>query len=335
MEDIRDAVDQPISIKISLEDLYKTRNEYNINLKLQRPVAWNKEAMAKFIESLLWGYLCPPLEINKVKNERRVIDGKNRYVSIVKYLSNEIELPSDTPKIRLYNQETDKKEVFDLAGKKFKDLDQPVKNYLLRRTVVMDVLDNASDETEAENMLRLNSQVSMLGVMKARLMNYDKPIQSLIDKLLNSNFFRRNKFTVQRGKLTQHVLQCLYSAIAIECGVYDEVSISNYVRIGKYIDANNLLTEEIEESTINCIEKLDKIVPSSRIKWMNEKTFVPIYLLIREIDINDKNTHDITEKFDKIFENEDFVDKINKIRNSTYRDVVKKYDLIKKQYESV
>lgn len=329
---VKNVIEQSLSDNVTLEKLYQNRHNYDTELKLQRPVAWSVRNMSKYIESLLLGYLCPPLEINKVGNMLRVIDGKNRFTSIVRYLGNEFELTDDLADISLYNAETDSREEFVIRGKKFKDLDQKVKNHLLTRMVRMDIMDNASEDIENETMLRLNSGISMLGILKSRLINHNKDIQAFVNEIVDMELFKRKVNIAQNSKDKASCEALVYSTIGIECKL-ETVSVTNYVRMSEEINNNDLLTDEIKDDVIATFKIMDSVFPAKS-KILTTTNIVPLYFFFKNTEIKDER--ETFAKLEALFKNKDFLEEYKQDANRATREIIsRRANIIKKYYESV
>ena len=329
---VKNVIEQSLTDNVTLEKIFQNRNNYDTELKLQRPVVWSVRNMSKYIESLILGYLCPPLEINKVGNTLRVIDGKNRFTSIVRYLGNEYALSDDVSDISLYNAETDSREEYVIRGKKFKDLDQKVKNHLLTRMVRMDILDNAPESVETETMLRLNSGISMIGILKSRLINHDKDMQSFVNDIVEMELFRRKVNIQENSKNKASHEALIYSIIAIECGL-ENVGITNYVRISEQINDNDLLTDDIKDTVISTFKAIDSVFPAKS-KILSIPNIIPLYLLFKDLEINDER--EALAKLERLFKDNEFLDEYKKYLTSTTKNnLIHRAEVIKKHYESV
>lgn len=311
---------------LSTETVFKTKDDYDINIEWQRPVAWSAKDMGYFIDSLMRGYNFPPILVNQRDNVYRVIDGKNRFTANNRFINNEIKLPETLKDIKLDGI------IYSLKDKYYKDLDQRVKNHFLTRMIRFDVYHNLSDADEKETMLRNNSGISMLGILKARLRNHDKDIQKFTDELVTKEFFTRKVNITNLSKEKATHIALIYSIVAIECGLTD-VSLTNYERIGEEISSNQLLTNDIVEEIDSVFNKMDLVFPAKS-KILTTTNIVPLYLFFKELELKDERV--TLEKLEALFKNKEFLEEYKQDANRATREIIsRRADIIKKYYESV
>ena len=145
---VKTMANQQINISNSIEQFYMNRDNYNFEIEFQRGVVWSNLQKSELIISLLIGMYIPPLVVNKVGNEMRFVDGKQRATTILSYINNEYPLAEEIKDIEInYMDGTSK--VYDLRGKKFNELPLELNNHLRTRVIDMRQFDNLSNEQEA------------------------------------------------------------------------------------------------------------------------------------------------------------------------------------------
>lgn len=118
--DIRDVFENKIKIEskvMSIESLFNNKNRVrNTDFKpsYQRNYVWDDEKASYFIESILLGTEIPPLVFFKNTEKTEVIDGRQRYQTILRFKGNEFKLRKNGLH-KLGN--------VGIANKAFKDLD--------------------------------------------------------------------------------------------------------------------------------------------------------------------------------------------------------------------
>ena len=316
----------PMNDNLSTEIVFKTKDEYDMNIEWQRPVAWSTKDMGKFIDSLIRGYNFPPILVNKRDGVYRVIDGKNRLTANNRFMGNEFKLPETLKDIKLDGV------VYSLKGKYYNDLDQRVKNHFLTRIIRFDVYHNLNDADEKETMLRNNSGVSMLGILKARLRNHDKDIQNFADELVTKELFTRKVNITNLSKEKATPIALIYTIVALECGLAD-VSLTNYERIGEEVSNNRLLTDDISEEIEAVFDKMNLVFPAKS-KILSTTNIIPLYMFFKELDVSDER--ETFNKLENVFSDNDFLNEYKQNANRVTREIIeRRADMIKRQYESV
>ena len=102
--------------------------------KLQRPIGqWSPKMKSLLIHSLLSGFPVNPIYIVDENGTLYTLDGSQRTSTCINYINNEFALSKDTPNVFLQvteDGESISKE-YEIAGKKFKKLDEEVQSTLL------------------------------------------------------------------------------------------------------------------------------------------------------------------------------------------------------------
>ena len=140
-------------------------NQYNkgnisFNHKLQRPVGqWNRTAKSLLIHSLLTGIPVNPIYIIEEDGIMYTIDGSQRTSTCIDYINNVFALNKNTPPITITSNENGEhvSKEYDIAGKKFKKLDEEVQNTLLACSLEFCTLSNYTDDEVKEMFRRQNN----------------------------------------------------------------------------------------------------------------------------------------------------------------------------------
>lgn len=134
------------------------RGEIDFESRVQRPEVWTKTKSSKYIHSLLWGmldYNIPHLYSKHGKTYDSV-DGKQRAMTLIRYINNEYQLTGlkDQP-INIDG------EIYDINGKRFRRLPEKLQEIILDFSIRVVVLEDAPPEVEAEFFERANSGVAV------------------------------------------------------------------------------------------------------------------------------------------------------------------------------
>jgi len=116
--------------ELDIESLTSVRAKRSTDYKpyYQRKYVWQNDKASYLLESILLGYQIPPIILFSRKRENKnvleIIDGRQRYQTILRYINNEFSL--DKKGLQAY-------ENFD--KKKFDDLDRKVQDRFLESTI--------------------------------------------------------------------------------------------------------------------------------------------------------------------------------------------------------
>ena len=149
----------------------------------QRNYVWDTEKQTYFIESVLIGTEVPPLIFYEKSDGFEVIDGRQRFETLLRFQSNQLQLSAKGLSVRL-----------DLAQKRFKDLAQPDQEVFfdsklrLIQFAVVDpdaVGERAQDMLKKEIFRRYNSGITPLKQLEVDRAIYiaDEPTQFIKGKL--------------------------------------------------------------------------------------------------------------------------------------------------------
>lgn len=132
----------------------------NFNIDIQRGYVWKKnEKKSSFIRSLILERAVPPLYFNKVDDVFEGEDGKQRALTVVKFLNDEFAL-SDLDTFMVINDDGESEEI-DLNGLKYSELpvcfQEAVKDY----NFTICYTDNADQEEVADTFYNLNNGQSL------------------------------------------------------------------------------------------------------------------------------------------------------------------------------
>lgn len=132
------------------------RGEIDFDSKVQRDYVWTKKISSKYIQSLLWGMLVynMPHLYSKHGNIYYSIDGQQRALTLIKYVNNEFAL------VGLENYPIIIDGVsHNINRKKFEHLSPKMQEKILDYQISVAVLEDATDQIEAEFFQRANSGV--------------------------------------------------------------------------------------------------------------------------------------------------------------------------------
>lgn len=129
--------------------------------KLQRREgAWNKQQKSLLIDSLLRGYAVNPTYTVIEDSKQSVIDGVQRFSTLVGFMNDEFSLSKNLQPIQIGDDS------FEIAGKKYSKLDEPVKDELSSAQIQVYEITEYTDKDIREMFRRLNSGKPLNTVQK-------------------------------------------------------------------------------------------------------------------------------------------------------------------------
>lgn len=186
---------------------YKKGN-ISFSHKLQRPIGqWSPRMRSLLIHSLLTGFPVNPIYVVEANNIIYTLDGSQRTSTCIAYINNEFALSKDTPKVTLQttkNGESISKE-YDIAGKKFKKLDEAVQSTLLACSLEFCTLSDYTDDDVKEMFRRQNTSKPVSGKLLRIVYESDK-FSDVVYNLANHPFMDKLVTPAQRKNGTDRDL---------------------------------------------------------------------------------------------------------------------------------
>lgn len=159
-----------------ISNQYKKGN-ISFSHKLQRPIGqWNPRMKSLLIHSLLSGFPVNPIYVVEENGTLYTLDGSQRTSTCISYLNNEFALSKDTPNIVIDRKENGQNitDVYEVAGKKFKKLDEEVQNTLLACGLQFCTISDYTDNEVKEMFRRQNSGKPLNGKLLRIIYESDK-----------------------------------------------------------------------------------------------------------------------------------------------------------------
>ena len=133
-----------------------SRKQLSLDWDKQRGYVWNQSKASLFIHSIFWGMLENTETFRFTKHDKQYFctDGKQRGLSILKYINNEYALTGLKNSYEIYLSDGT---VAQVNGKRFKQLDQELQDKIWDLQINIAVLENAAPDVEAEMFARMNN----------------------------------------------------------------------------------------------------------------------------------------------------------------------------------
>ena len=176
--------------------------------KLQRPVGqWNPRMKSLLIHSLLSGFPVNPIYIVDEGGTLYTLDGSQRTSTCISYINNEFALSKDTPNVFIQvteDGESISKE-YEIAGKKFKKLDEEVQSTLLACSLEFCTLSDYMDDEVKEMFRRQNTSKPLSGKL-LRIVHESDAFSDAVYSLANHPFMSKLVTPTQRKNGTDRDL---------------------------------------------------------------------------------------------------------------------------------
>lgn len=225
---------------------YKKGN-ISFSHKLQRPIGqWNPRMKSLLIHSLLSGFPVNPIYTVDDNGIIYTLDGSQRTSTCIAYVNNEFSLSKDTPSIVLQITEDGESTLkeYEIAGKKFKKLDEEVQSTLLACSLEFCTLSNYTDDEVREMFRRQNTSKPLSGKL-LRIIHESDAFSEAVYALANHPFMGKLTTSAQRKNGTDRDL--IIQTLMLICTNQEQ-------------DFTSFRTKDIDAFVINYADKsLDKV----------------------------------------------------------------------------
>lgn len=181
------------------ELIEKMKSEtFTSDISFQRGDAWDVDRRSFLIDTVLKNGIIPPITLSKSEDGiYRILDGKQRTTTIFKFINNEFEL-----------QNLDE-DMEDFEGLMFDELDEQYQNWIMDKTIKLDIYDGLSTEEEKELFYRLNNGKPLTNFeqVKAKC----KSLEIAKDFIAENETFKEDKL----GKTDDKQLELFFKAWTI------------------------------------------------------------------------------------------------------------------------
>jgi Protein of unknown function DUF262 len=181
----------------NFKSLYKDwkKGVLRFDLAIQRNEVWTNEQRSLLIHSILYGYPIPPVYVLETDDQYIwFLDGKQRLTTLMTFINGDWALSKNTPKV--YGHQ--------IAGYKFKDLQEDMQDAILDEQIRIVKMKNMTEEERDEMFVRLNSGTSLSKIELTRAMHSE--LIETINDIAELEFFKddialtgkaRNRFVDQ------------------------------------------------------------------------------------------------------------------------------------------
>lgn len=178
---------------------YKKGN-ISFSHKLQRPInQWNTRMKSLLLHSLLVGFPVNPIYTVENSGIIYTLDGSQRTSTCISYINNEFALSKDTPNITIISNENGESitKTYEIAGKKFKKLDEEVQTTLLACSLEFCMLTEYTDD-EVKEMFKRQNTSKPVGAKLLRIVHESDEFSDAVYSLANHPFMNKLVTPTQR-----------------------------------------------------------------------------------------------------------------------------------------
>lgn len=220
--------------------------------KLQRREGvWNKETKSLLIDSLLRGYIVNPIHTISEGGKQYVIDGVQRLSTLSSFLNDEFALSKTLKPVEIEN------ESYEIAGKKFSKLDEPVADALNSAQIQVYEITEYTDKDVREMFSRLNSGKPLNTVQKMTPNLSDYMSDAIFD-IVSHHFFEK---VLTSAQFKSSVDQAIAMEVLMLCATTEGYEIASFSRKDKekFIEQHNYDQQDEKVSLIKqALDKLDE-----------------------------------------------------------------------------
>ncbi|MCM3227553.1 DUF262 domain-containing protein [Terribacillus saccharophilus] len=297
---------QPFAVKTFRNQINKDLIRFNYPIQRQGN-QWNALQKSYLIHSIASPtFPIPPIYFLGIKEEipvvkkgetvmelstvRQVLDGKQRLTTIFDFVTDEFALHNDTPEVTIDAEE------FELAGKKFSELDEAVQDSILSKSILSYTIDGeTADDEEIEDLFfRMNNGSSLTKQQKAKAQmgtEWAKTIQKLGEHSFITNLAAFSKTQLVKDSHLTALMQTMM--MMDEHTTYKDVTSSSIASYGLEFKDDSEYKEELVEKIDKAMDYLSEVFDKKE-KVLLKKVNFPM-TLITAVDALEKQVN--TEEF--------------------------------------
>lgn len=295
--------------------------------KLQRREGvWSKQSKSLLIDSLLRGYPVNPV-YTVFDDKQAVIDGVQRLSTCYSYINDEFALSKDLEPLILDEQ------TYEISGKKFSKLDDPVKDELMSSQIQVYEITNYTDKEVRDMFSRLNGGKPLNTVQKLTPAMSDE-LSDVIFDIISKPFFEK---VLTSAQLKSSVDQSIAIEILMLSEISNEYDFGSFSKKDKekFIEYyNNKISEEKVNFIKQALDKLDDVfddnvkIPKTSISFV----IYTYYRCFKDKKSTSKLTDIVKEFLDNYDSNDEYKSFIQqgtssgesvKVRLSYWRKIIK------------
>lgn len=285
LNDIVEAKYSSTTVSYRLEYIYNLYKigRINTNLDCQREYVWDEPRQQGMWDTLLYGHRIP--EIHAVKKSNgiyEIIDGKQRLLTLMKILNNEIPLKrgNASSEIKQYMLNT------NVASLYFKDIDEQTKNKIYDKEISMAEYSNVDDNTLVVLFQKLNAGKPLSEFQKCIANN-------IIVRIRYTEYFENSDFIPKlfsSAELSSNEDEILLIRLLSTLNCDDITNVDSLVQreLNKIIERMDIKTLSITRNKIiNIIKEFKNLSISPNDLKIINKTWYPILFKFFSEEVED------------------------------------------------
>ena len=278
----------------NLKSMHDSKETLNFDHPIQRQSAqWTNLQQSLLVHSILANYPVPAVYVEKTDSAETddkgkaiykysVLDGKQRMTTVFSFINSEYALNEETPVAKIEG------ETYELAGKTFEELDEDVRQELLRFKFSIFAFEDATDDEIEEIFFRLNNSTPLSKPQKARpLMGTENA--RFINSILTGNFFTEKcNFSKLQLRKSDDMCTLLQSMMLLDHKYnnyeYASISADEVMKYSAAIKGN--YSEEQKDLLLEIIDYLDEAFDEK--EKMLKKINIPMVVLMADVAIKEE-----------------------------------------------
>lgn len=278
----------------NLKSMHDSKETLNFDHPIQRQSAqWTNLQQSLLVHSILANYPVPAVYVEKTDSAETddkgkaiykysVLDGKQRMTTVFSFINGEYALNEETPAAEIEG------ETYTLAGRTFEELDEDVRQELLRFKFSIFAFEDATDDEIEEIFFRLNNSTPLSKPQKARpLMGTENA--RFINSILTGSFFTEKcNFSKLQLRKSDDMCTLLQSMMLLDHKYnnyeYASISADEVMKYSAAIKGN--YSEEQKDLLLEIIDYLDDAFDEK--EKLFKKINVPMVVIMADIAIKEE-----------------------------------------------
>ena len=278
----------------NLKSMHDSKETLNFDHPIQRQSAqWTNLQQSLLVHSILANYPVPAVYVEKTDSAETddkgkaiykysVLDGKQRMTTVFSFINGEYALNEETPAAEIEG------ETYTLAGRTFEELDEDVRQELLRFKFSIFAFEDATDDEIEEIFFRLNNSTPLSKPQKARpLMGTENA--RFINQILTGSFFTEKcNFSKLQLRKSDDMCTLLQSMMLLDHKYnnyeYASISADEVMKYSAAIKGN--YSEEQKDLLLEIIDYLDDAFDEK--EKLLKKINVPMVVIMADIAIKEE-----------------------------------------------
>lgn len=275
----------------NLKAMHDSKETLNFDHPIQRQSAqWTNLQQSLLVHSILANYPVPAVYVEKTDSAETddkgkaiykysVLDGKQRMTTVFSFINGDYALNEETPAAKIEG------ESYTLASKTFAELDEDVRQELLRFKFSIFAFEDATDDEIEEIFFRLNNSTPLSKPQKARpLMGTENA--RFINSILTGSFFTEKcNFSNLQLRKSDDMCTLLQSMMLLDHKYndyeYSSISADEVMKYSAAIKGN--YSEEQKDLLLEIIDYLDDAFDEK--EKMLKKINIPMAIMMADIAI--------------------------------------------------